>query len=73
MNDDRLKTLLRSAFPESEALSPSRDLWPSIVARAQTPAGWTWIDIGVAAGVGIGVTITLVMLPKALLLLAYHL
>ena len=73
MNDDQLKNLLRSAFPELDSQKPSRDLWPSIVNRIQAPAAWSWIDISVAVGVGVGVAIALVMLPKALLLLAYHL
>ena len=74
MSDDRLKNLLRSAFPQADYQKPSRDLWPSIVDRIQAPAAkWSWIDLCVAAGVAAGVTIALVMLPKALLLLAYHL
>jgi hypothetical protein len=73
MSDDQLKNLLRTAFPEVGGPKPSRDLWPSIVDRVQTPAAWSWIDISVAAEVGAGVAIALVMLPKALLLLAYHL
>lgn len=73
MSDDQLKNLLRSAFPELGRPKPSRDLWPSIVDRIQAPAAWSWIDISVAAGVGVGVAIALVMLPKALLVLAYHL
>ncbi len=73
MNDNQLRNLLHSAFPELDCPTPSRDLWPSIVERIQTPAKWSWIDLCVAAGVVAGVTIALVMLPKALLLLAYHL
>ena len=73
MSDDDLKNLLRSAFPQPDGQKPSRDLWPSIVEHIQTPAKWSWIDLCVAAGVVSGVTITLLMLPKALLLLVYHL
>ncbi len=73
MSDDDLKNLLRSAFPQPDDQKPSRDLWPWIVERIQTPAEWSWIDLCVAAGVVSGVTIALLMLPKALLLLAYHL
>jgi hypothetical protein len=73
MIDDPLKDLLRSAFPKLDRPKPSRDLWPSIVGRIQAPTAWSWIDISVAAGVGAGVAIALVLLPKALLLLAYHL
>lgn len=73
MSEERLKNLLHSAFPQPDSQNPSRDLWPSIVERIQTPAKWSWIDLCVAAGVVSGVTTALVMLPKALLLLAYHL
>jgi hypothetical protein len=73
MNDDRLKLLLHSAFPKPDGQRPSRDLWPSIVDRIQAPPAWSWLDISVAAGVLAGLAIVLVMLPKALLLLAYHL
>ncbi len=73
MNDDRLKTLLQSAFPRRDVQKPSRDLWPSVVDRIQAPTAWSWLDITVAAGVAAGVAIALLTLPKALLLLAYHL
>ena len=73
MSDDRLKNLLRSAFPLPDSQKPSRDLWASIVDRIQAPAEWSWIDLCVAVGVASGVTIALLLLPKALLLLAYHL
>ncbi len=73
MNEERLRSLLCSAFPEPEGDKPSRDLWPSIVRRIEAPPAWSWIDTGVAVGVAAGLAITLVILPKALLLLAYHL
>jgi hypothetical protein len=73
MNEDRLSGLLCSAFPKPEGDKPSRDLWPSIVRRIEAPITWSWIDTGVAVGVAAGVAITLAILPKALLLLAYHL
>ena len=73
MNDERFKSVLRSAFPKPEGDKPSRDLWPSIVRRIEAPTAWSWIDISVAIGVAAGVAITLAILPKALLLLAYHL
>ena len=73
MSDDQLKNLLRSAFPPPDSQKPSRDIWPLIVKRIQAPTEWSRIDLGVAAGVVAGVTIALVVLPKALLLLAYHL
>jgi len=49
------------------------DLWPSILRRIEAPTAWSWIDTSVAVGVAAGVAITLAILPKALLLLAYHL
>lgn len=73
MSDDYLKHLLRSAFPQPDNQKTSRDLWPSIVERIQARVEWSWIDLCVAAGVVAGITIAIVMLPKALLLLAYHL
>ncbi len=72
MSDDRFKNLLHSAFPEPRAHTHSRDLWPSIVDRIQSPAAWSWLDMTVAAGVVAGVAIALLTLPKALLLLAYQ-
>jgi hypothetical protein len=73
MSEDRLKNLLHSAFPQPDSQNPSRDLWPSIVDHIQAPTAWSWLDMSVAAGVVAGVAIVLVTLPKALLLLAYHL
>jgi hypothetical protein len=73
MSDERLKNLLRSTFPELDSPKPARDLWPAVMDRIKAPAAWSWIDISVAAGVGTGVAIALVTLPKALLLLVYHL
>src|SRR5258708_25166777 len=72
MNEERLRSLLYSAFPKPEGDKPSRDLWPSIVRRIEAPTAWSWIDTSVAVGVATGVAITLAILPKALLLLAYH-
>jgi hypothetical protein len=69
MNEERLRSLLCSAFPKPQGGKPSRDLWPSIVHRIKAPAVWSWIDTSVA----VGVVITLAILPKAILLLAYHL
>lgn len=73
MNEDNLKCLLRSAFPQSDNRKPSHDLWPSVVERIQAPFKWSWVDLSTAAGVVTGITIVLVMLPKSLLLLAYNL
>lgn len=73
MTDDHLENLLRAAFPLPACDRPARDVWPLIVERIQAPTRWSRFDLCVAAGVVAGVTITLVILPKALLLLAYHL
>lgn len=73
MNEEHLRSLLCSAFPKPEGDKPSRDLWPSIVCRIEAPTAWSRIDTSVAVGVAAGVAITLAILPKALLLLAYHL
>jgi len=73
MNEQRLRSLLCSAFPKPEGDKPSRDLWPSIVRRIEAPTAWSWIDTSVAVGVAAGVAITLAILPRALWLLAYHL
>lgn len=73
MSEDQLKNLLRAAFPPPDHDKTTRDLWPSIVKRFQAPAEWSQFDLCVAAGVLAGVTIALAILPKALLLLAYHL
>jgi hypothetical protein len=73
MNEERLGSLLCSAFPKPEGDKPSRDLWPLIVRRVEASTAWSWIDTSVAVGVAAGAAITLAILPKALLLLAYHL
>ena len=73
MNEEHLRSLLCSAFPKPEGDKPSRDLWPLIVCRIEASTAWSWIDTGVAVAVTAGVAITLAILPKALLLLAYHL
>ncbi len=73
MNEERLRSLLCSAFPMPERDKPSRDLWPLVVRRIDASTAWSWIDTIVAVGVATGVAITLALLPKALLLLAYHL
>lgn len=73
MNEERLRSLLCSAFPKPSNDKPSRDLWPSVVRRIEAPPAWSSTDTTVAVGVAVGVAITLAILPKALLLLAYHL
>ena len=73
MNEERLRSVLCSAFPKPDGDKPARDLWPSIVCRIEAPTAWSRIDTTVAVSVAAGVAITLAILPKALLLLAYHL
>jgi hypothetical protein len=73
MNEERLRSLLCSAFTKPQGDKPSRDLWPSIIRRIDAPTAWSWIDTSVAVGVAAGVAIMLAILPKAVLLLAYHL
>lgn len=68
-DQDRLAHLLRSALPPSADRGPSRDLWPSVVGRSQTPIAPSWVDIGMAALVAF----VLLMFPDWLWLLAYHL
>ena len=69
MTDDKhLQDLLRRALPAS-ARQPSRDLWPSVAERMDTPVGWSVFDISLAVGVGIA----LFLFPEALWFLAYHL
>ena len=69
IEDERLEQLLRSSLPPAAASGPSRDLWPLIVSRSQTPAGWRRLDISIAA-VAI---IVLLMFPDWLWLVVYHL
>ena len=67
--DERLEQRLRSSLPPAAASGPSRDLWPLIVSRSRTPAGWPRLDISMATVV----VIVLVMFPDWLWLLVYHL
>ena len=69
IDDDRLKCLLRSAFPQMGASAPSRDLWPVIINRSHAPVRWSWLDINM----GILVLIVLLIFPDLLWLLTYHL
>jgi hypothetical protein len=68
-DDDRLRRLLRSAFPPTVSQEPSRDLWPSIVRQIRAPTRRSWWDIGLAAVIAI----LLLMFPDWLRLLAYQL
>jgi len=67
-DDDRLRALLGSAFPET-SLPPAPDLWPSVVARLTAPVKPSWLDVGLVAAI----VTALAMVPGWLLLLAYHL
>ena len=69
IDDDRLRQLLRSALPPPADRGSSRDLWPRVVRRIETPRAWSWLDMSVAALVGVA----LLMFPEGLFLLAYHL
>jgi len=69
MTDEELAVLVRRAAPPIADESPSRDLWPAVIARTQEPVGWTWIDWGMAAAL-LG---ALALRPQWLWLLVYHL
>ena len=69
IDDERLARLLEASLPPAPASGPSRDLWPVIVSRRRTAAGWSWLDISLATVVAAA----LLMFPRLLLLLAYHL
>jgi hypothetical protein len=69
MTDEQLAALLQRTVATMTDESPSRDLWPSIVARGQQPAGWTWVDLGMAAAV----IAALALQPQWLWLFVYHL
>jgi len=73
MTDDDLKNILRSAFPRIDAQDPSRDLWPSIVARVQTRTSWSMLDLCIVAVVITATALALAMAPRDVLLLASHL
>ena len=51
------------------APSPSRDLWPSVVQRAQQPVRWSLADSSLAAVV----VLVLLLFPEWFWFLAYHL
>lgn len=69
MTDKQLADLVRQIAPPTTADSPSRDLWPAVLARTHEPVGWTWIDLGMAAAL----LAALALRPQWLWLLAYHL
>jgi hypothetical protein len=69
MNDDELIRRLRAALPAVGGTGPSRDLWPSVVARAGQGPRWSRLDTGVAALV----VIALWLFPEWFWFLAYHL
>ena len=70
MNDDeRIQDLIRSALPPVTAARPTRELWPLVVKRGQTPPAWSWVDVGLAAALAV----VLLVFPRLLLVLVYHL
>ena len=69
MTDEELLRSLRSALRRVDARSPSRDLWPSVVQRAQRPARWSLVDSSLAAVV----VLVLLLFPEWFWFLAYHL
>ncbi len=69
VDDDRLRSLVRSALPRTSGGEPPRDLWPLVITRLQTPNGGSWWDVALAATTGA----LLLLLPDALFLIAYHL
>lgn len=49
-DDAHLRQLLRRAVAPVVDV-PARDLWPSVMARNERRAAWSWLDLGLAAGV----------------------
>jgi hypothetical protein len=68
IDDERCAVLLRAALPMVTAESPSRDLWPAIVARGRVPV-WSWLDVGLA----MATVAALIVSPGWLWMLAYYL
>jgi hypothetical protein len=68
-DEHRISQLLRKALPPSSDQRPSRDLWPLVAQRVQTPSKWSRIDIGLGLLVGA----VLVLFPQWLIVIAYHL
>ena len=69
MDDNELTSVVRSAFPPSPDLPPSRDLWPRVIDRIHSRPGPDRIDLALAALV----VVLLAIFPEWLYLLAYHL
>ena len=64
---DHTGLMIEAARPITDA-SPSRDLWPAVIAHSHEQARWTWLDLGLAAALLVGVALQ----PQWLWLLAYH-
>ena len=69
MNEEKLNELLRSALPPESVQGPSRDLWPAILQRIESPTVWTWLDACLLASITIGMLI----FPRMLVLMALNL
>ena len=73
MTDAELAALLRSALRPVQDDLQAGDLWPRLLARAEEPPAWSWLDLGVAAGAVAGLLAALATRPDWIVLLAYHL
>jgi hypothetical protein len=69
LRDEELVRSLRAALPRIGRAAPSRDLWPSVVARTRQTARWSILDWSAAAVIAIA----LLMFPKWFWFVAYHL
>lgn len=69
-DDHQLRQLLQSALPPtSDAVQPSRNLWPAVGRRVESPHPWAWLEVSLAAAV----VVALAMFPDWFFLLLYHL
>ena len=66
--EDRLRDLLRAAYPPPPGRGPSRDLWVSIVSRIDTPVRPSRLDVALATLIAA----LMIVFPKYLWLLVYH-
>jgi hypothetical protein len=67
--EDRLRDLLRAAYPPPTGRGPSRDLWVSVVARIDAPpVRPSRLDVALAALIAV----LLIVFPRYLWLVVYH-